>query len=122
MRTVRVDEVLITAIACRTCENAPCVIACPQKALSQDPDTGTIRLEAKKCDGCAWCIDACDFGAISMNHEARLVEICDQCENEEDGPQCVLWCPKEALALTTPDKRAQKSRKKLIKQEVIGPK
>ena len=122
IRTVRVDEVLITAIACRTCENAPCVIACPQKALSQDPETGTIRLEAAKCDGCAWCIDACDFGAISMNHEARLVEICDQCEDEEDGPQCVLWCPKEALALTTPDQRAQKSRKKLIKQEVIGPK
>jgi len=90
IRTVRVDEVLITAIACRTCENAPCVIACPQKALSQDPETGTIRLEANKC--------------------------------EEDGPQCVLWCPKEALALTTPEKRAQKSRKKLIKKEVIGPK
>ena len=57
-----------------------------------------------------------------MNHEARLVEICDQCEDEEDGPQCVLWCPKEALALTTPEKRAQKSRKKLIKKEVISPK
>ena len=122
IRTVRVDEVLITAIACRTCENAPCVIACPQKALSQDPNTGIIRLEPSKCDGCAWCIDACDFGAISMDHEAKLVEICDQCENEEGGPQCVLWCPKEALALTTPEKRAQKARKKLIKQEVIGPK
>ena len=122
IRTVRVDEVLITAIACRTCENAPCVLACPQKALSQDANTGTIRIDPQKCDGCAWCIDACDFGAISMNHQTRLVEICDQCEDEPEGPQCVLWCPKEALALTTPEKRAQKSRRELIKQEVIGPK
>ena len=87
-----------------------------------DPETGTIRLDAAKCDGCAWCIDACDFGAISMNHEAKLVEICDQCENEPEGPQCVLWCPKEALSLTTPEKRAQKSRRELIKQEIIEPK
>ena len=28
IRTVRVDEILITAVACRTCEDAPCVIAC----------------------------------------------------------------------------------------------
>ena len=45
IRTVRVDEVLITAIACRTCENAPCVIACPQNALAQDPDTGIIHID-----------------------------------------------------------------------------
>jgi len=33
-----------------------------------------------------------------------------------------LWCPKEALALTTSEQRAQKSRKELIKEEVISPK
>jgi hypothetical protein len=33
----------------------------------------------------------------------------------------VLWCPKEALALTTSEQRAQKSRKELIKEEVIAP-
>jgi len=115
IRTVRVDEVLITAMACRTCDNAPCVTACPQDALSQDPATGIIHINAQKCDACAWCVEACDFGAISINPESRLAEICDQCEDQEDGPQCVLWCPKEALKLTTPEQEAQKARREALK-------
>lgn len=121
IRTVRAEEILITSITCRTCEDAPCVIACPRDALSQDPETGIIRVDANRCDGCAWCIEACDFGAISINPETKLAEICDQCEDLEDGPQCVKWCPKEALSLTTPDQRAQRARRKLAVEEVIGP-
>lgn len=121
IRTVRAEEILITSITCRTCEDAPCVIACPRDALSQDPVTGIIHVDASRCDGCAWCIEACDFGAISINPETKLAEICDQCEDLEDGPQCVKWCPKEALSLTTPDQRAQRARRKLAVEEVIGP-
>ena len=120
IRTVRAKKVLITAVSCRTCEDAPCVIACPRDALSQDPDTGVIRVDASRCDGCTWCIEACDFGAISINAVSKLAEICNLCEDEEEGPQCVKWCPKEALELTTPDRRAQKSRRKLAIEEVIG--
>ncbi|MBN1873571.1 MAG: 4Fe-4S dicluster domain-containing protein [Anaerolineae bacterium] len=122
IRTVRVDEILITAVACRTCEDAPCVIACTRDALTQDPETGLISVNADRCDGCAWCIEACDFGAISINPATKMAEICDQCQDEEDGPQCVKWCPKDALELTTPDQRAQKARHKLIHEEVQGPK
>ena len=120
IRTVRAEEILITSVACRTCEDAPCVIACPRDALSQDPLTGIIRIDASRCDGCAWCIEACDFGAILINPETKLAEICDLCEDEEDGPQCVKWCPKEALTLTTPDQRAQRARHKLAIEEVLG--
>jgi len=120
IRTVRAEEILIVAVACRTCEDAPCVIACPRDALSQDPLTGIIRIDASRCDGCAWCIEACDFGAILINAETKLAEICDLCEDQEDGPQCVKWCPKEALELTTPDRRAQRARRKLAIEEVLG--
>ena len=51
-----------------------------------------------------------------------MAEMCDQCKDEEDGPQCVIWCPKDALELTTPDQRAQKARRKLIHEEVQGKK
>lgn len=118
IRTIRVDEVLITAVACRTCENAPCVIVCTRDALTQDPETGVVRVDADLCDGCAWCIEACDFGAISINPITKLAEICDLCEDEEE-PQCVLWCPKDALELTTPDQRAQRARRKLVHEEVM---
>ena len=90
--------------------------------MTQDPQTGIIHMDAQKCDGCAWCVEACDFGAISLNHQTKLAEFCDQCEDQEDGPQCVLWCPKEALSLTTPDQRAQKSRRARVTEEVAGPK
>jgi Fe-S-cluster-containing hydrogenase component 2 len=120
MRTVRAQEILIAAVTCRTCEDAPCVIACPRDALSQDPNTGVIRVDASRCDGCAWCIEACDFGAISINPETKMAEICDLCADQPDGPQCVKWCPKEALELTTPDQRAQKARHKLAIEEVLA--
>ncbi len=120
IRTVRVQEILITAVACRTCENAPCVIACPREALSQDRETGVIRVDEARCDGCAWCVEACDFGAISINPATKRAEMCDLCGTLEDGPQCVKWCPKEALELTTPDQQAQKARHDLVKEEVIG--
>ncbi len=119
IRTIREHKILMTAVACRTCEDAPCVIACPRDALSQDPDTGVIRVDAGRCDGCAWCIEACDFGAISINPRTKLAEICDLCEDEEDGPQCVKWCPKEALELTSPDRRAQRTRRKRAIEEVL---
>ena len=120
IRSVRAKMILITAVTCRTCEDAPCVIACPRDALTQDSVTGIIHIAPSRCDGCAWCIEACDFGAISINPATKLAEICDQCEDEEDGPQCVKWCPKEALELTTPDRRAQRARRKLAVEEVIG--
>lgn len=122
IRTVRVEEVLITAIACRSCENAPCVRACPKDALEQDENTGIIRVDPTKCDACAWCVEACDFGAISMNPATKLAEMCDHCEDLEEGPQCVKWCPKEALSFLTSEQRAQQSRRELMKEEVIGTK
>jgi electron transport protein HydN len=119
IRTVREHKILMTAVACRTCEDAPCVIACPRDALTQDTDTGVIRVDTGRCDGCAWCIEACDFGAISINPRTKLAEICDLCEDEEDGPQCVKWCPKDALELTIPDRRAQRTRRKRAIEEVL---
>ncbi|MDY6846067.1 MAG: 4Fe-4S dicluster domain-containing protein [Chloroflexota bacterium] len=121
IRSVRVDEVLITAVSCRTCENAPCVLACPRDALSQDTETGIIHIDSQKCDGCAWCIEACDFGAITINPQTKLAEICDQCEGVEGGPQCVLICPKDALEYTTPDQRSQRTRRKLIESSLDFP-
>jgi len=112
---------LITAVSCRTCEDAPCVRACPRDALTQDAVTGIIHIDPQKCDGCAWCVEACDFGAISINHETKLAEICDQCEDVEGGPQCVLICPKDALQYTTPDQRSQRTRKKLIESSLEFP-
>jgi Fe-S-cluster-containing dehydrogenase component len=116
IRSVRIGHTVMMSIACRTCENPPCVIACPRKALSQNPETGIIHVDKDACDGCGWCIEACDFGAISINPETKLAEICDLCEDLEDGPQCVKWCPKDALTVGTAEQLAQRVRKEAVSQ------
>jgi len=115
IRTVRIEPVVMMSIACRLCEDAPCVTACPRKALTQDPRTGVIHIDSDLCDGCAWCIEACDFGAIGLNSETKLVEICDLCA-DLDEPQCVLICQKEALRLATPEQVSREARKGVVTQ------
>lgn len=116
IRVVRIEPVTMTAIACRLCADAPCIIACPRDALSRSEKNGVILVDEDKCDGCGWCVEACDFGAIVLNPTTRHAEICNLCEDQEDGPQCVKFCPKEALSLATPEVLRQQARREVVAQ------
>jgi len=107
IRTLRIYPNTNASIACRLCEDAPCVIACPRKALEQSKENGVIMIDDDKCDGCGWCIEACDFGAIALMPDKKTVVICDLCDGD---PKCVKWCPEEALELSSKDIIAQKAR------------
>jgi Fe-S-cluster-containing hydrogenase component 2 len=100
---------------------APCVSSCPEKALIQRKD-GLIVVDEEKCNGCGWCIEACDFGAISLHPETKIALICDLCGACEclGGPKCIEWCPEGALYLT--DKRVfpQKARINAVKKLLNG--
>jgi NADPH-dependent glutamate synthase beta subunit-like oxidoreductase len=37
---------------CHHCEDAPCVKACPEDAITTDPNTGVVLLDNDKCTGC----------------------------------------------------------------------
>lgn len=113
IRNVRIEPVVMLSVACRNCADAPCVISCPRNALTQSPQTGTIRVDGEACDGCGWCVGACEFGAILLNPQTKKAALCDLCA-DLDQPQCVRFCPKEALALTTPEEVAQKSRRQAV--------
>ncbi len=113
IRNVRIEPIVMMTISCRLCQDPPCVIACPRKALSQSPETGIILVDEDLCDGCGWCIEACPFGAISLNPATKVVVICDLCQDLEE-PQCVKYCPKEALSLSTTEMVAQKARKEAV--------
>jgi len=107
IRAIRIYPESNISIACRLCEDAPCVIACPRKALEQSMDTGIILINQDKCDGCGWCVEACSFGAITIHPDKKVAIVCDLCEGD---PECVKICPVEALKLTTRDTLAKKSR------------
>jgi carbon-monoxide dehydrogenase iron sulfur subunit len=120
IRVVRLNPFVNVAIACRLCEDPQCVIACPREALLQSEETGVIMVDEKMCNGCAWCVEACDFGAIQLHQESRVAFVCDLCDGE---PQCVEWCPEEALDFITEDVLAQKARisatKKLFQKTLV---
>jgi Fe-S-cluster-containing dehydrogenase component len=84
--------------------------------LSQEEGTGIIRVDEAECNGCGWCISACQFGAMNLHPEKKVVFTCNSCSDQpEKEPQCVKWCPEEALTFVTAEVLAQKSRQKAVK-------
>jgi len=116
IRVVRIEPITMTAIACRLCEDAPCIIACPRDALSRSDRDGVILVDEDKCDGCGWCLEACEFGAIVLNPLTKNAEICDLCRDLEGPPPCVEFCPTEALYLSTPEVLRQKARRDVVRK------
>ncbi|TXT65139.1 MAG: 4Fe-4S ferredoxin [Promethearchaeota archaeon] len=123
---VRVEPVFNIALACQKCEDAPCVRSCPEKALERDEETGSIIVDDDKCNGCGFCIRACDFGVISLNINSQKALVCDLCENMkeefidpevgEPEPQCILVCPKEAISLKNVEQIGEETRLDAVKR------
>ena len=105
IRVVRMTPLFNFALACRFCEDAKCVKACPEKALAQSEKTGIIMVKDKQCKGCDWCVQACEHGGITIHSDTGKAIACDLCEGE---PKCVEFCPEEALELISTDEAAEK--------------
>jgi TPP-dependent indolepyruvate ferredoxin oxidoreductase alpha subunit len=96
IRAIRLDPFSNVAMTCRICVDAPCVMACPKDALSRSTETGLITVNEEKCNGCGWCINVCEYGAITLHPDSRKAILCDTCGGEA---VCVQWCPESALRL-----------------------
>ena len=104
IRVVRITPAFNVAIACRFCDDAPCVKACPREALTQS-EKGIIIVNEARCDSCGWCVPACPYGGIAVHPDKNSVLVCDLCDGE---PKCVEFCPEEALELVTGNEEANK--------------
>jgi anaerobic carbon-monoxide dehydrogenase iron sulfur subunit len=105
VRVVRMKPILNFALSCRFCDDARCVKACPEKAISQAEGTGILIIDDAKCKGCDWCVQACEHGGITIHSETGKAIACDLCGGE---PKCVEFCPEEALELVETDEEADK--------------
>ena len=105
IRIIRMMPLVNFALTCRFCEDAPCVKACPEKALVQSEKTGMLMVKEKQCKGCDWCIQACPHGGIVLHPDTGIVIACDLCNGE---PKCIEACPEEALDTVTSDEAAEK--------------
>ncbi len=113
IKVVNIEPLVDIALACRLCEDPPCVRSCAREALRRVEETGVILVDENKCNGCGWCIEACDYGVITYDPRKKAVVICDLCEGD---PLCVKYCVQEALELTSMDKIAEKARKSTVKK------
>jgi Fe-S-cluster-containing hydrogenase component 2 len=111
IRVVRMHHLLNVALACRFCEDARCVKACPEKALRQSDETGVLIVDESKCKGCDWCIAACPHGGLALHPDKTIVVACDLCGGE---PKCVDSCPDEALELVFDDAEFEKKWEKAL--------
>ena len=100
-------ERVYISIACKHCEDAPCVAACPSGCLYKDKETGLTLYDTAYCVGCHSCAMACPYGAPSFrpgeNHRETM-EKCHGClERIRAGlkPACVHACPTGALVVRT---------------------
>lgn len=84
---------------CLHCADAPCVIACPNGAMTRDP-SGRVFVDEDRCQGCFMCAMVCPFGSITANTTTRVSLKCDLCPDRlRDGRElaCVEACPTRAL-------------------------
>jgi Fe-S-cluster-containing dehydrogenase component/formate-dependent nitrite reductase membrane component NrfD len=84
---------------CNQCDDAPCVTACPTRAMYRRPD-GIVDFDKSVCIGCKACIAACPYDAIFINPDDHSAEKCNFCAHRLDiglEPACVVVCPTEAI-------------------------
>ena len=88
------SEGIYVPVSRQQCEDAPCVLGCPAKALSRNEDLGRVEVDYNKCIGCRTCVSVCPFGAMHFVAQDRKVIKCDLCDGD---PQCVRFCDVEAV-------------------------
>jgi len=102
------SEGLYIPMSCQQCEDAPCMIACPVKAISRDEALDRVMVDYDICIGCRTCVSVCPFGAMNFNVIDKKVFKCDLCDGD---PQCVRFCDIKAIEYVEAD-RVSISRKR----------
>jgi tetrathionate reductase subunit B len=108
---------------CQHCDDAPCIKACPQKAIYKRPD-GIVIIDAMKCRGNKQCGEACPYeGIIYFNEESKISQKCTFCahliDNGWSETRCSEACPTGAFTFGEEEElQTLISRSELLKPEL----
>ena len=89
----RVDMAMLPRL-CNHCAEPPCIPVCPVGATYQRAD-GVVVIDADKCVGCAYCVQACPYDARFINAATEKADKCTFCAHRVDAgllPACVESC------------------------------
>lgn len=89
---------------CRRCEDAPCILVCPEEALERD-ENGIIQRATNLCVGCQSCVAVCPFGTLMNEIITSKKSICDliTCLESANPLKCMETAPEGAITLTEMD-------------------
>jgi aldehyde:ferredoxin oxidoreductase len=93
-------------IVCLRCAKAPCVSICPVHAISQDPVSKVVTVDAELCVGCGQCAEVCVSGMIEYEEGTGVPLLCDLCDGRFE---CARHCPTGALVALDGGHRAAKN-------------
>jgi carbon-monoxide dehydrogenase iron sulfur subunit len=88
------DELIFEVLTCLQCDKPFCMYFCPTRAIERNADTGAMTINYDRCIGCRMCMIGCPFGAIRYDSDKKQVIKCEFCDGD---PQCVKFCPTDAL-------------------------
>ena len=97
IRIARKGPAISYPVVCVQCLKAPCMEACPTKAIVRDPKTNAVVVREDLCNGCGACIPSCPFNAIFMHPEKNIAIKCDLCGGRL---ACIKYCPQRVLRYT----------------------
>ncbi|MBT0664178.1 4Fe-4S binding protein [Geobacter pelophilus] len=116
-------------LSCRHCDPADCLNACPSGAISRDPESGAVLLDAALCKACAMCAMVCPFDAISFKVTHRSLygrdvaykcDLCNERIKEGKSPACVTACHSGALVYAEHDALRGRQAVKSLRTYLLG--
>ena len=101
IRNIQDGTLYAAPAVCQQCEDPICQAVCPVSAIYKDQETGAKLVDEDKCLGCRRCVYACPFGGCTVDAETKVSTKCTLCDGE---PNCVKFCPFDALEYLRSDK------------------
>ncbi len=102
---------------CNHCRDAPCNQVCPTRASITSPE-GVELIDPEICIGCAYCVQACPYGARFINPLTGNADKCTWCYHRimrDEQPACVEACPTGARVFGRLDDPDSEIRKRIAK-------
>jgi len=98
--------------SCMHCDYPICAAVCPVEAITKY-DEGAVVIDQDKCIGCEYCINACPWEVISLDHINHKASKCTMCADRigvGQDPFCVQACPVQALEFGFAEEISEKAR------------
>lgn len=105
IRVTREEPGIDIPVFCFQCRNTPCAAVCPIGAIT-NPE-GIVKVNGQTCTGCGLCVEACPYGAMTIDPVSSVAINCDLCDG---NPKCVAWCPIQIIRYNSYNHIAQQKR------------